>query len=64
MSKIKPKKLEFNDPDEDIIYMLDYYYRLKRTCEGKITYTELKCFQELMLIDLCAWQCEAIMQID
>jgi len=64
MSGEKPQKLEFEEPEESIIFMLDYYWSLKSASLEKITYNDLKAFQDCMSINLCSWQCEALLKID
>lgn len=64
MTRKKPEELEFKEPDKSISHVLDYFYEIKN-CKGeKITYSELKSYQDVMNVRLAPWQCETIMKID
>lgn len=64
MTKKKPAELEFPEPDADVFHLLEYFFDIKKQAGEKITYNELKCFMELMRVDLSAMQIEVIMKID
>jgi hypothetical protein len=57
-------ELDYPEPDESIAYITDYFYRLRESCKGKISFLELQAFSQLMRLDLCAWECDMIMQLD
>ena len=59
-----PKELQLPEVDSSMLHLIDYYYDIKKQRGEKITYTELKSFQQLMNISLSAWQVECIMNID
>lgn len=62
MSGRKPDQLCFDEPDESIIYLLGYYYEIKR---GEVlTYTEIKNFCDIMALNLAAWEVRALIMID
>jgi hypothetical protein len=57
-------ELQFPVVDHSMLFLLDYFDRIKKVRGENITYNELKAFQELNCIDLQAWQVEVIMMID
>ena len=64
MSGEKPAALEFEEPEESVIFVMDYFWSIRSASVDKITYNDLKAFQDCMNIHLCSWQCEAIIKID
>ena len=64
MTRKKPKELDFPDYDQSVSHLIDLFYDLKESHGKKISYTEIKNFQDLMNIDLASWQVEAIKKID
>lgn len=57
-------ELDYPEPDESIRYILDYFYRLRESCKGKISFVELQAFSQMLHLNLCAWECDIIMQLD
>jgi len=62
MTGRKPPELEFSKADDDILYLLSYYYDMKRG--QQLTYSEIREYCNLMAVELCAWECRAIMTLD
>lgn len=60
----KPDELNLVEPDSSIIFVLDYFFDIKNCIGEKISYSELESYQKMTNVDLCSWQCAAIMQLD
>jgi hypothetical protein len=58
------KKLEELEPDPTILYILDLFYSLVKGPDSPISYSELKCYCELMQIELEPEEIEAIFKIE
>lgn len=62
--RVKVPELDYPEPDESVEYLLDHFYQLKQ-CKGqKISYSELKCYSDMMALNLQPFEVELIMTID
>lgn len=64
MTGKKPHELEYEEPLEEVCYLLEHFYKIKKQKGIKITFMEIKAYSELMFCDFEAWEIEAIMNID
>jgi len=64
MSGQTPEELQFEDPDPSINYLLNHFWKMKRSSFGPISFTELKNYAEMMACDFEANEVEVIMSID
>lgn len=64
MTKKTPSELILPELDVTVVHLLDCFYDVKTAAGEKITYNELKSYQQLMCVHLSAWQVEVIMTID
>jgi len=61
---VKVPELDYPEPDETMVYLLNHFYGLKQAQGVKISYTELGAYSQLMSYNLAGWECELIMTID
>lgn len=64
MSGEIPEELNFPDPDQDYIYILESFWKVKKAAGENISYTELKNYMDLMKANFTAFEVNLIMQID
>lgn len=62
MTGKKPPELEFPEIDDDMQYLLGYYYEMKRG--NRLTFSEVQSYCTMMGVELAAWECRIIMRID
>lgn len=62
--RVHVPELDFDEPDREIIYILDHFYEVKQAAGVKISYTELKNYSEIMAFNLQPFENELIMRID
>lgn len=60
----KPPELDFDQPVDDIAYLLGHFNRVKRQRGEPISYTELQAYCTMTATTLAAWEVDAIMQVD
>lgn len=64
MSGNKPDELDIDEPFDETVYLLEYFWAVKQTAGVKISYTELKNYCTMMAVQLTALESEVIMKID
>jgi len=62
--RIEVPELKYNDPDDEIKYILEHFYELKHSKGEKIRYLELKAYSEILALNLQPFEVELIMTID
>ena len=62
--RVSVPELDYPEPHEDAIYLLNHFYSVKRSAGVKIEYTELKHYSDLLALDLQPFEVEVIIRID
>lgn len=63
-ARVSVPELDYPEPHEDAIYLLDHFYSLKTGAGARISYTEIKSYSEMMAINLQPFEVEIITGID
>ena len=62
--RVAVPELNYPEPHDDAIYLLDHFYILKSGVGDRISYTEIKSYSEMMAINLQPFEVEIITGID
>jgi len=62
--KVKVPELDYEEPNEDAVYLLEYFYSVKQAKGKKISYTELNNFSSMLDLSLSPFEVDIIMMID
>jgi len=63
-ARVKVPELDYPEPDDDAVYLLNHFYSLKQSAGVKIGFTEMKDYSRLMALNLQPFEVEIIMNID
>lgn len=62
--RVAVPELDYPEPDESVDYILEHFYQLKKAKGEKISFTELRCYSELLALNLQPFEVKLIMDID
>ena len=60
----RDKLITYPDVPESLDYIMFHFYRVRKATQGKISYTELKNYIDVMCLEFQGWESELLMQID
>lgn len=64
MTGKRPVELNYTEPVDDVCYLLNHFYTIKKSYGQRITYSELSAYNDLMACRFESWEVACIMTID
>lgn len=62
--RVAVPELEYPQPDDGAVYLLNHFWKLKKTVGDKLSYTELTNYCSLMSITFKPFEIDVLMNID